>query len=483
MLFVCNSWKVFNYPPKSVHQWRQSDCAAYVKTYYRTGSDLMHPATYNLAGKEGRVISEFPIIYYASAKIQHLTGEYYWVVRGITFLCFVAGLFALLSICTRWIKHPVLVYFPVILLASSPYYYYYAINFLPNIPAISFSLIGLLFFLKYIDNRKASTLVWGTLSFILATALKPTDGGIFWLAFMATIISTGSVKTTDRKSALAPFVVASFIIGAFIIAWAKYANWYNDQNGNHQNLLGIYPIWDMDHGLMKYTAKRVLFEWSNVYQQKIILGFLGLLLVVFIVKWKQLDTFLKWFTLWTILGAIAYGILWFKAFTDHDYYQLPLMLPAVFLSITMLAYFENNIISKLTPKLKLSSYGLLILLMVIGVYHNRNIQKDRYGKSEYVYINPAIYEIEPYLKTLGIKANDAVVCVPDKSPNISLNAINHYGYSEEFNSDSYNINTFKSQGASYLIISDSSYINKPLYAPFTKKQIGVFNGIYIFDIR
>lgn len=136
-----NSWKVFDYPPRSVHQWRQSDCAAYVKTYYRTGSGLLQPATYNLAGKQGRVISEFPVIYYLSAKIQQLVGEHYWVVRGFTFICFLTGLSALMACIKRWVSNPFLALLPVIILASSPYYYYYAINFLPNVPAISFLLL------------------------------------------------------------------------------------------------------------------------------------------------------------------------------------------------------------------------------------------------------------------------------------------------------------------------------------------------------
>lgn len=485
ILFISNSWKVFDYPPKSVHQWRQSDCAAYVKTYYGTGSALMQPATYNLAGKNGKVASEFPILYYVAAKIQHLVGAHYWVVRGLTFLCFVIGLIALLAIAKRWIRHPVLVLFPIILLATSPYYYYYAINYLPNIPAISFSFAGLYFFLKFKENRNRLSLLWGTMLFILATALKPTDGGILWLAFVAAVLCTGfsQQKVENKKSILAPVLLASLIIGSCIFAWAKYVNWYNDENGNHQNLIGIYPVWHMDKGLMQYTAKRVLTEWSNVFQQKLVLIFLGFSLLVFVWKWKHLDTFLKWFTLWVILGTFAYSILWFKAYTDHDYYQLPLMLPCVFLSITMLAYFEKNIIPVISDKIRIPAFGVIILLMLAGVYHNRNIQKDRYSNPGYVYVNPAMFEVGPYLKTLGIQQTDAIVCVPDKSPNISLNAIDHYGYTEEFNSTSYNIRTFKAQGAAYLIISDSSYLSNPVYLPFTNKKIGEYRGVYVFDIR
>src|ERR1051325_5794620 len=104
ILFISSgSWRIFNYPPWSVHQWRQSDCAAYVKTYYRNGTGLFTPGTFYLGGKGGRVVSEFPILYYIAATIEKITGEHYWVMRGITFLCYIAGLFALLACARRWI--------------------------------------------------------------------------------------------------------------------------------------------------------------------------------------------------------------------------------------------------------------------------------------------------------------------------------------------------------------------------------------------
>lgn len=483
---MANSWKVFNYPPRSVHQWRQSDCAAYVKTYYRTGADLLQPATYNLAGKQGRVISEFPVIYYISAQIERLTGEHYWVTRTLTFICYLLGLSALLACCRQWISDTVFALFPVVLLATSPYYYYYAINFLPNIPAISFSFIGLYYFIRWEERSRLLPLILGTLFFVLATALKPTDGGIVWLAYAGTRISqflfTGGQQKKSKKEIL-PLLISFLIIGFSILAWTRYVNWYNDQNENHQNLIGIYPIWSMDRDLMMYTAKRVVTEWSNVFQHRLVLIFTILLLPVYIWKWKQLHSFLRIFTLLTGIGTICYCILWFKAFTDHDYYQLPFVLPGVFLMITIAEYVTRILKPRLSRPVLLLSYSFCGLLALISIYHNRNIQQERYTRTDYVYLNPAIYEVEPYLRKIGVSPTDAVVCVPDRSPNITLNAINNYGYTEEFNNDYYNIHTFKKLGASFLIVSDSSYLENPLYKPFLKNKIGYYKGIYIFDMR
>jgi len=484
LVSLTGSWKIFNLHPASVHQWRQSDCAAYVKTFYRNHTNILTPGTYNLAGKEGRVISEFPVIYYVAAKIQTFTGEHYWVVRGLTFLCYVIGLIALLGCIRKWIPQKLYAFFPVIILATTPYYYYYAINFLPNVPAISFSFIGFYMLLKYEEKGSMRFFIPGVLFFTLAMLLKPTDGGILFIAYVLTKV-WGVFSVQDKKAAkkIIPLVGATAFIILLNMIWVKYVNRYNDLNGNHQNLIGIYPIWDMDKGLIKYTAQRVLLEWSNVFQQKVLLVLLAFFSVIYIIKWEQLHLFLRRLTLLLILGAIAYSVLWFKAYTDHDYYQLILVFPALFISVTVMEYYVRRVRPSRNVRFANAVVGGLCIAIAISIYHNRNIQAERYSNPIYSNTNPALFEIEPYLLTLGIQPDDPVVCVPDKSPNISLNAINRYGYTEEFNSESYNIYNFKAQGARYLIITDSSYLDNPLYIPFEKKKIGEYKGIYVFGME
>jgi len=475
-------WDRIQLPPASVHQWRQSDCAAYAKTFYRNGTGIFTPGTFNLAGNQGRVASEFPVIYYLAAQIEHLTGEHYWVVRGLTLLCYLTGMFALLAIVRRYITDGYYALFSVVILASTPYFYYYAVNFLPNVPAISFSFVGLFFFLRYDSSGKTGNLFAGTLFFILSTALKPTDGGILWLAYLCTRFCQ-AVIIKKKKINFWPTALSALLVAVSIYGWTKYVNWYNDLNGNHQNLLGIYPFWEMDSGLFKYTTKRVITEWSNVFQQKYILFFLAGMLLLYVIKWRSLDQFLRLLTLFLFLGTAGYSVLWYKAYNDHDYYQLVFVLPAVFLSITVMEFYARVWAPAAGRKVRPAIGVVLAAVVLVSIYHNRNIQQERYTDPVHIAINPAMYHVEPYLEKLGIKENDVVVCVPDKSPNISLNAINRYGYSEEFNSDVYNINLFREKGASYLIISDSSYLDNPLYKPHTQKKLGQFEGIYVFDLR
>jgi hypothetical protein len=486
IVLVAKSIEVFNYPPLSTHQWRQSDCASYVKTFYRTGADVFHPAALNLLGKQGRMASEFPIMYYIAAKVQHIVGEHYWVMRGLNFLCYVIGLFALLACVKRWISDPIYAIFPLVLLASSPYYYYYAINFLPNVPAISFSFVGLYFYLKYDDDIKKRDLILGTLAFALATALKPTDGGILWLAFLGTwiLLKVYHYLKNDVKTPILPMFLSTAFIGACIIGWIKYVNWYNDENGNHQNLIGVYPLWEMTKEAIHYTEVRILELWSNHFQQKHIVTLFKCMAFLYLVAWWWLDKALRLITLFLFFGVSIYCILYYKAFTDHDYYQLIYVVPVVFLIITIMEFFDRLVLPHIHPMMKYASYVTMAGIMYVSIIHNRNIQNERYTLPVWQYTNMNLFTIEPYLESIGIKDSDIVVSVPDGSPNISLNAMNRYGHTEIFNDENYNIGNFREMGAGYLIVNDTNYIKKkPIYQPYMQKKVGEYNGIMIYDIR
>jgi hypothetical protein len=484
-LFIANSWKIFDYPPHSIHQWRQSDCAAYVKTFYRTGANVFSPATFNLAGKEGRVVSEFPILYYIAAQIQHIVGEHYWVIRGLTFLCYLLGLFALLACVKRWVSDSVYAIFPIILLASTPYYYYYALNFLPNVPAISFSFVGLYYYLLHDERKKRRDVVLGTLFFALAISLKPTDGGILWLAYLLTWAIQSAIKAYKKveKPPILPMLLSVLFIALSIVGWVKYVNWYNDQNGNHQNLIDIFPLWAMDDSLVRYTILRLKTEWNVHFQQIYIIEMLKDFLILYIVLWWWLDKFLRLLTLFLLMGLGIYCVLWFKAFTDHDYYQLIYVVPCVFLVITLMEFINRVVAPKLPKYAVYASYLAFMTILTVSIVHNRNLQYGRYTNPIFDTTNPHLFDIEPYLRSIGIKPTDKVISVPDASPNISLNAMNQYGYTEIFNDDNYNIKIFKAQGAAFLIVNDTSYLKKPLYQPFIQKKIGEYKGIMVFDIR
>jgi hypothetical protein len=370
------------------------------------------------------------------------------------------------------------------MVASSPFYYYYALNFLPNVPAIALSFAGLYYFLVYERTGGRKNIIAATVLIILSTALKPPDGGLIWLAFGGTTILRTIMGDTWKEQGrrVLAIVLSSLLIVACVYAWYRFDNWYNDQNLNHQNLIGIYSIFGIPYSTIRYIVNdRIADFWLTVYHSTYMLWLLGAMLLVYLLRWRALDPFLRLFTLLAIAGTLVYMLLWFQAFADHDYYQLIFVVAPAFVCVTVLEYYERRVMP-LAGNFKRLLVSLVLLMGVLtGIVHNANIQDERYS-AKYMSYNMHMFELRPYLEKWGIKKNDVVVCVPDRSPNISLMAIWHQGYTECF-SNTLNIEGFRQLGAKYLVISDSSYLHKPSCERYTTKPVGSYGGINVYDIR
>jgi hypothetical protein len=109
---------------------------------------------------------------------------------------------------------------------------------------------------------------------------------------------------------------------------------------------------------------------------------------------------------------------------------------------------------------------------------------DRYSDANIGFDNiQQINEVEPYLRMIGVKPTDIVLSVPDGSPNISLVAYGNPGYSSDiFRKGNYSVPFCKEHGVKYMIVANGTAIHEPAYEPYTKKLIGRYKDIYIYDI-
>lgn len=468
--------------PYSTHQWRQSDSAAYVKNFYRYHHPLFKPATFNLAGTDGHVISEIPLLYWIMARIQQLVGEHYWVVRGLHGLVFFASYLYLVKIAWRISQKAFTSLLVGAAYLTSPFVYYYAFNFLPNVPGIAFSIIAAYYFLSYYNSSRVLHIVLATMFALLAALLKPTDGGILSFTVYCTVAWAFLRKQYHPEKRIKLGWLLSFLLFvAGNVVWILYIKSYNDHFGNHQNLTTIYPFWTMESGILKYTAKRVVTEWFLVYHSKFYLLLVAGGMVLYAICRKRYSFVQRTFVTFLVAGIVMYTLLWFKAYTDHDYYQL-IYIFIILLFTGVAGSWAEHFLEKSKGKSVIWGGGLLILLAGMTVY-NKNRQEDRYQRPVFNSTN-VLYGLEPVLDSLGITDKHHVVCVPDRSPNISLNAINRFGYTEEFQSEVYNIDAFVRFGAAYLIITDSSYLTNDMYKPYVSHLVYHHEkGIWIYDLK
>jgi 4-amino-4-deoxy-L-arabinose transferase-like glycosyltransferase len=461
----------------------------YSLNYYQNELSFWTPQLHNRAGQDGFAASEFPLLYYVVGKLYGIFGHHEFLHRGLSLLLALLGWWLLFRLSSHLIGNEWLGMMPAIFLSSSPFYFFYANNFLTNVPAISLALMGWYAFFRYTKAAKRRLgwlyLMGGLL--LLSALLKISEGisfvAILGLAALSLLTWRESPRGLVDRRHWPHFIAIALIVAGLVFAWYAYARAFNETYGNKQSLLGIFPIWEMSQEEWKLADYMINRVWWRHFQHPLWMWLLGLLTVAFFWFWNKLDKLLRWTALLLLLGVISYSLLWFRAFPMHDYYMLTLIIYPVFLLIAMLEL--------LARKLRSRSLGyqwavalILTIFAYLGLTQNDRIQWRRWHHPQHLSGLPeGSFELEPYLRAIGISRHDIVVSVPDPSPNITLYLMNQPGHSEAFNLGNYQRDDFQYWGVKYLIIHDSSYLEKEFFQPYLHTQVGAHKGVLIYDVR
>ena len=470
--------------PQSVHQWRQSDSASYALNYYQKNTGFFHPQTMNMRGEDCEMVSEFPIIYYLTSIFYKWFGFNEIILRLITYSFFAIGLFFLFKLSLQLFGNRVIMAFvPPIFLLSAPYVSYYALNFLSNVPALGMTLAAWHFYFNWWKKEKSYYLWAGMCFMTIGMLLKPIVG-ISLIAFLMTSIfkyfSLFGLKPFSQPSKrLVTLLISSFLVISINVLWIYFAKKYNSDSGYRHNLLGVLPIWNMEKEHILETFKLLRIKWGyQLYYPPIFpIVVLGIISMFFLRKIISKPLLIA--TVLLILGQICYFFLYFETFYHHDYYLINVIIAPLFILISNV----DGWIRMKKPRWVVPIVTfLMVFTIAVSFKHSRFIIRERYFGSLWEGVNRDLESVEPYLRSIGVNRKDLVVSVPDKSPNISLYLMNQQGWTEIFNTEEYDMHHFVEQGAKYLIINDSSYINNEPYYQYTYNKVGQFRSISVFNL-
>jgi hypothetical protein len=453
ILFFLNFYtKTFFQRPGSIHQWRQTDCLSITKNYYEEGMHFFQPKIHFQGPKEGKAVSEFPIINYTVAFLWKVFGEHEFIYRLLEYLIFISSMFVLFNTLLRRSGSFLFSFFSVSVFLTSPLLVYYSPNFIADVPALSIGIIGLCFFYRFYNTKKIRffylALVFGTLAVLIkASALI----GLLLLLFfsLADILKLTNLFKTEKlfEKKLGP-LLAIVLSVVSIVAWYRFALAYNNNNSNLIFLLTVLPIWEMDEAQLIYNLKMLFNNLFPLFLNKPMF-FLVIMVVLFVIsKFGRLNSFLKYSFLLSGTFFVFYVLFFFQVFGVHDYYLSNLMIfPAItFLCFASLVH-ESNLIS-----VNLSFVRLFVICVVLfnsfhaaALYRLRTVKDDKMtywfpfvsedeGKlAKYLFwdYGRAIERIEnlrPELRKHGIKREDFVLSIPDQSFDISLYFMDQKGY-------------------------------------------------------
>ena len=151
--------------------WRQSDVAAIARNFYEHGFHFAYPQIDWAGDAPGYVGTEFPILPFCAALSYKLWGVHEWIGRLQAVICFAVSLpFFFLLVCD--IFGGVAATWAMFFYSFAPLSVVSSRAFMPDIPSLSLAVIGLYFFVRWIDRDEMKLLVVAAIAISLSVLIK-----------------------------------------------------------------------------------------------------------------------------------------------------------------------------------------------------------------------------------------------------------------------------------------------------------------------
>ena len=505
LFFFMGYHRIWNAGPQSIHAWRQSDSYAQALTFYHENVSLWEPHLL-FTGENGdrQAISEFPVLYWVTAKIWNITEPHPAVLRLIDLLLLWLGLFFLARLIYEMANDWYWALFTVLLTFSSPVLGYYSFNFIPNAPAFGLALVGLYYLFRYHREGKNKDLCIATALYVSASLIKVT--ALFsLLAFSGSLLLYYFQKKDDTRNKTWKIATSIFIVLSVYLAWNRYANWYNQQHLNGLFNQSIIPIWDLNLAQISETASKA---YNNVLPQYFYppAYYTIILLFAFLIcNLKKLDKVWRNATLLLFAGIGLFNILFFQGLDEHDYFLTNTLIFIPFILICTFDFFRKKKINLNSLYIKTpASIVLLFLLnysMIVtrshynphqkAVTHNIHLSKAKQDYWAYVYWTMELQDfqyrgIKDYMREIGINYNDLVISQGDYSPNRTLCWMETKGFTDYYSPDlplPDRIEKLKAMGAKYLVYNENDKPDLSALKPLLGDSIGSYNKLRIFSVK
>ncbi len=453
LYFFYGFHNILFFPPQGIHFIRQTDCLSFVIGYYKFGMNFFEPKNLNLASEGGKAVSEFPILYYLTACLYFIFGEKEFILRLLNVSIVSVGFFYLFRLLNQFFQSIFYAYVFSFLFLSSTVLIYYTNNYLPDAPALGFTLIGWYFFNKFLVTQKYNSLTISILFFTLSSLLKITFFMNPITAFLLLLffLFSKKINTLEFKKLLLPFIISIFILSF----WLIFVIYYNSSNHSSYYSTTIHPIWTLSYKTINDIWKYITEFWYTKYYFQTTFHVFIILVIGGLISYKKIKSELLFISLLLFMGGIFYLLLFYKMFQDHDYYFITL-LPAIFFLIT--AAFQG--IKERFPKI--SNHLLvkvsLLIICILSLNYSKLKLNQRYTNNtdDISIIGTKLATIEPNLTSIGVENEANIIIATDLSQNGGLYFLKRQGWTLKTFSETsqIEINNLIDKGANYLIITD-----------------------------
>ncbi len=332
--------------PSFKHAWAQSDRYALSLGFLDNGLNFFKPQTFIYNHQfpnewkipEDQTITavDFPIHDYIPALLMKAFGTTSpWVFRLYILLYSFIGLYYLFKLAIGVTNDLMQSVFVVIFAATSPVYVYYQGGFLPTIPSLSNAIIGIYFYYKYLQKKKAK-LFWLTMLFTTLAALSRLTFVIPLIALLAVEL----LRLLKRETRIFPLLLPVSLSALVLISSLIYNSYLRNTYGSIF-LSHLLPPdgFGQAMALFKKVYDHWFFQYFTGIHYLIILSIVLLALYYFVkvkVRLPRPKLFFGLIIIIDLLGCMMFMVVMLKQFPVHDYYFLDTFFLPVMLILMLL---------------------------------------------------------------------------------------------------------------------------------------------------
>jgi 4-amino-4-deoxy-L-arabinose transferase-like glycosyltransferase len=357
--------------------WRQSDVAAIARNFFQDGFRFGYPQIDWAGNALGYVGTEFPILPFIAAVCYKFAGVHEWIGRIQAVILFAVSL-PFFFLLVREMFGSTAAVWASFFYCFTPLNVFAGRSFMPDVPSLSFGIVGLYFFLRWVQHRQSWSFFVAAIAVSLSFLIKITSIVIFAPILYLAIV--GRLCQTPRVSQKRPTVLGALALFAAITLLPS-AIWYWHA---YQIAQKFYPHHFFGAGGIRIEN----FSWYwHIAQQTLIssltpvlslMAMIGLL----VAPRSKYSRFFHWWLAAMVLFVIVLGYG-----NRHLWYQLPLVPIAAAFAGAACAFAGS----------KISSRVIAVTLSILLV--------SSFTMSAFSYLRPFYQPSAAQLRDAGLELN------------------------------------------------------------------------------
>src|SRR5258705_5956104 len=154
--------------------WRQNDVAAIARNFLQNGFRFGYPQIDWAGNAPGYVGTEFPILPFIAAVCYKFAGVHEWIGRIQAVILFAVSL-PFFFLLVREIFGSTAAVWASFFLCFTPLNVFAGRSFMPDVPSLSFAIVGLYFFLRWVEHGESSSFLVAAIGISLSFLIKITS--------------------------------------------------------------------------------------------------------------------------------------------------------------------------------------------------------------------------------------------------------------------------------------------------------------------